>query len=158
MFAMDGDRPGEPQRNLRDAGEVLAVAGGAVRVERVFGRVLQLDAAELLGEALPLADDRLGIIIRRVAWNLDAPLVHLGDRVLDLELQRAERLTLERDLDLVLAEWQRRDPRMHDQRLAQRKGDRMAGRDPIERETGAIAEVERDRLQRHGAAVDADAL
>jgi hypothetical protein len=86
---------------LGDAGEILDVAGRNGGVERELVDVLELVARELLDELLPGADDlRAGVVllVRRDGGALDA----LGDGILDLERERAERLGVEGESDLVL--------------------------------------------------------
>ena len=107
MLAVDLQGARETKRNLRDPGEVLDVALGGRRVKRVLVEVLQLDAADLLDEPLPLGDDTGRIVVLLGIRDSDCLRLGLvGHVVLHLERQPAQSLHLDRDLDLVGAVWE----------------------------------------------------
>ena len=83
------DRPREADRDLGHAGEALDVALGGVRLDRVVGYVVGLDAGELGDEPLALGDDLVGAVVVLGVGHADA-IVLLGDGVIDLELEVAK--------------------------------------------------------------------
>src|SRR6185295_5650386 len=95
VLAVDLERAGEADRHLRDAGEVLDVALGHAGIERELVDVLELHPGVLLDEALARLDDlgrEVVLLVERDGGALD---LLLGDRVLDLESETAERRAVE---------------------------------------------------------------
>ena len=131
VFAVDAQRAGKADRDLGDPGEVLDVAFGRVRIERILPDVLRLRAGHLLDQRLPLFDDGVAVVVVGIARNADALHFIFRDGVFDLELQLAEGLGLKGDLDLVQAQRQRREARVQQHRRAQGKSDRGGRRDLI---------------------------
>src|SRR4029079_9495932 len=103
-------------------------------------------------------NNRIGIIVASVAWDVDPAIVGLGNRILDFKLQRAKRLALKRNFDLMLAMLERADVGNHQQCFTQREGDWLIGRDLGRPECRAIAEIQGDRLGRNRSAIDRNAL
>ena len=118
---MDSQRSNKADRNLGHAGEVLDIALQAVRVEGIVTDVFQLLARVLLDKILASLDGRRAVIIGRVARYLHAMFLFLGDRAVHLEGERAKGLCVELDLDLVLAQRQRRNSADDIQCASQRK-------------------------------------
>jgi hypothetical protein len=75
----------------------------------------------------------------------------------NLKLERAERLALKGNADLVLAQVERWHARAHHQHLAQRK-DHRAGGHLVGAQHRAVAQIDRQAGARHRAAVDRDTL
>ena len=156
VLAVDRQRPGDAERDLRDADEALDVALQRVRVERVVRDVLELRSRELLHELLPLGDGILGVVVLRVARDADPVLVTLGDGVLHLERELSEVVRIEADLDLMHAVPQRRSVRddMHD--FPERERNRAVGGEVGSGPRGAVGEFERETVRGDLIAVDAD--
>src|SRR5215211_871206 len=67
VLAVDQERPGDAERDLGDADEVLDVAGGDVGVERVARDVLELDLGVLFDEGAPLVSGLARVVVIAVA-------------------------------------------------------------------------------------------
>jgi hypothetical protein len=63
VLAVHGDRAGDAERDLGDAGEQLAVALGEVRVERLRVDVPRARARELLDEGAARGDRLVGVVV-----------------------------------------------------------------------------------------------
>ena len=105
VLAVDPERPGEADRDLRHAGEVLDVALGDGRVEAVPGDVVELHAGELLHELLA-PGHHLGAEVRGligIPGNRGPRWLCGGDGVVRDDLQPAEGVGLHVAADLVTA-------------------------------------------------------
>jgi hypothetical protein len=71
VLAVDEQRSGEPDRDLGDADELLDVAGGDLRIERVVRNVLQIGAGLLLGELGPAGRRLTRVVVLLVARHRD---------------------------------------------------------------------------------------
>ena len=152
MLAFDVDRPGEPQRNLGHAAEVLGVAVGDVGVERIVVDVLQSGPGVILDEFLPGGNGLRAVVVGSVARNLHRLRLLFGDAVVDLQLQPAERLGLEADLDFVFSDGQRVDGGDDVKRAAQREVDGL-GRQHFRRDLAAVLQHDRHSAQGNVLAV-----
>ena len=108
VFAVDAQRTGKADRDLRDPGEIFDVPFGRMRIERVLPDMLRLRAGDLLDQRLPLLDDRFAVVVVGIARNANALRGFFREGVFDFELQLAERLRFKDDLDLVHAHGQQR--------------------------------------------------
>ena len=95
--------PAKPIGHLGHAGEVLDVALGDVRIERVAVEMLQLHPAERFDESLPLPDHLRGAVVLLRIRNGSGPLLRLPHMIPDLDRQAADSLHLDGDLDVVRA-------------------------------------------------------
>ena len=94
--------PAKP-RHLRRAGEILAVALGPVRVERILRQVPKLHAAGFFHKRLPFAHDLGRVVVPLVARNARPAVLVLADGVLHFESHSAKGPRLESDFDVVPA-------------------------------------------------------
>ena len=157
VFAPDGQRAGKAQRHLGDAGEVLDVAAGDVRIKGVLRDVLQLLAGELLDEFLAFFDDLVRVVVGAAARDLDRPLDFRTDGAIHLQGQVAEILGREFDLQLMNTIRKRLDAADNIHDLAQREIDRLLGQ-IVGIEHLAGVKQDGDIFARHGLAVELDAL
>ncbi len=72
VLAVDQQRPRQPDRNLGDSDEMLDVAGGERRIERIIGYVLKRDTGPFTHEVGPVAGGGAGVVVLPVARNRDA--------------------------------------------------------------------------------------
>src|SRR5919109_52120 len=70
VLAVDEQRPGHAERDLSDADEVLDVALGDPRIERVLGDVLERGAGALLQELAPGGGDLRRVVVLATARDL----------------------------------------------------------------------------------------
>jgi hypothetical protein len=155
VLAVDLQRAGKADGNLRHTGEVLDVAVERVRVERIVGDVGQLRAAVLLDERLPRLDDRIAVVVVVVARDAGDGRTTLDDRAVDLEREHTEGRGLKLDLDLVHPRRQCRDRTDDVDALAQRELDRLF-RHFLLSDHGAVAQIDGDACGRHLVLVDLD--
>ena len=71
MFAVDANRPGDADGHLRDANEILDVAGKDRRVERVLCHVREIGAGSLANEIAADCRHRVGIVVLAIARHTD---------------------------------------------------------------------------------------
>ncbi len=158
MLAVHQQRAGDSERDLGDAGEVLDVAAGHVRLEGVVRDVLELHA-EMLAHELPAGgDDPFAVVVLRVTRYRAGRAGARSQRILDPELQLAEGRSLEGELQAVLARVERVDRQVEGQERAERKVDRPLGIDLDHRE--GVPGVDRDLnpIEVDRLAVERDAL
>jgi hypothetical protein len=157
VLAVDPERPGESDRNLRGADQVLDVAARRRRVEREARDVVEPASGPLLGE-LPPARDPVGrVVVLLVVGDLRL-FRRLGrDGVVHLQRQLAERLRRERDGDLVVPLRQLAEAVDADAEDAlERQIERRGGRDLARRHRGAVGELEAHLVEVGGDTVDGD--
>ena len=102
----------------------------------------QPDVREPLHERLSRARHLLGVVVGLVVRHHDAVGLGLGDRVLDPELQAAERLGLEIERDAVLALLERTAARVEENDLAEREIHRTVAAEVLGADLGAVVEVQ----------------
>ena len=130
VLAVHRERPGEADRDLRHAGEVLDVAARRLGRERILVEVRRVDVGVRLDEGLPRRDDGRRQVVFLVVRNRHRLFLRLvGNRVLDVERQLAKGLRVEGERELVLALLERDARDLDEDRLAQWKRHRRSAAD-----------------------------